>query len=213
MELFLDRVGKSYDDESIFEEVSYHFPSVGATAILGPNGCGKSTLLRIIAGLGTASRGRVILEDESGLQFSESDELVAHCSFSAPYMELPEELSLKVLLKFHFRFKTLMPGLDIFDLPERLRLKDQADQPVHQFSSGMKQRVKLGLALWTDTPFVLLDEPLTNLDAAGADWYLDLIRNHAANKHIIVASNRPDEYAFCDKVIRIEDFKPKNIGQ
>lgn len=208
MELFLDRVGKSYDDESIFEEVSCHFPGVGATAILGPNGSGKSTLLRIIAGLGTPSRGRVFLQDPSGKQFLESDKLVEHCSFSAPYMELPEELTLKILLKFHFRFKSLLRGLEIQYLPELLKLKDQIDQPVHQFSSGMKQRLKLGLAVWTTAPFVLLDEPLTNLDAAGVDWYHDLIQNHTGDKHIIVASNRPDEYDFCNKVIRIEDYKP-----
>lgn len=208
MELFLDRVGKSYDDESIFEEVSCHFTNVGATAILGPNGSGKSTLLRIIAGLGTASRGRVFLQEKTGEQFSESDKLVEHCSFSAPYMELPEELTLKVLLNFHFKFKSLTHGMELQALPGLLKLQDQINQPVHQFSSGMKQRLKLGLALWTEAPFVLLDEPLTNLDAAGAAWYHDLIQNYAENKHVIVASNRPDEYDFCDKVIRIEDYKP-----
>lgn len=76
-----------------------------------------------------------------------------------------------------------------------------AHKQIRYFSSGMKQRVKLAQAIFSDTPLLLLDEPCTNLDTDGIQLYLGLIKSHAVGKLVIVSSNDKQEYAFCDRCI------------
>jgi ABC-2 type transport system ATP-binding protein len=71
----------------------------------------------------------------------------------------------------------------------------------------MKQRLKLAQAFFSNTPILLLDEPTTNLDAEGTALYHQLIRDHTANKLVIISSNDKQEYDFCDEVIVIGDYK------
>lgn len=78
---------------------------------------------------------------------------------------------------------------------------------ISQFSSGMKQRLKLGLALLSEVPVVLLDEPTSNLDRKGIEWYQDLIDKFGQNRILIVCSNEPREYEFCQQKIVLEDYK------
>ena len=71
----------------------------------------------------------------------------------------------------------------------------------------MKQRVKLGISFYADTPMILLDEPATNLDKMGYDWYIEEIHQLIGEKIILVCSNRTDEYEFCKNSIDILDYK------
>ena len=75
----------------------------------------------------------------------------------------------------------------------------------------MKQRVKLGLAILSDTPALLLDEPVTNLDKAGIEWYRNLIDRNSDNRLILISSNSvSDEFDFCTAQIKMEDYKKVN---
>jgi ABC-type multidrug transport system ATPase subunit len=206
MVLSLNQLGKAYQDEWIFRGIDLQLAAPSSWAVLGPNGAGKSTLLRIMAGLSLPSTGSVSYTLADGRTLS-TQEALSLCSFTAPYLELPEELSLASLLGFHFRFRRLLPALRTADLPRLLLLEGKSQQPVSRFSSGMKQRLKLGVAVLTDAPFVFLDEPLTNLDEAGVRWYRDLILTHTADRCVIVASNRPEEHDFCEREIRVADYK------
>jgi len=78
---------------------------------------------------------------------------------------------------------------------------------IKNFSSGMKQRVKLALAFCSDTQILLLDEPTSNLDQQGVEWYLSLIEQCSSNRLVIVCSNQEQEYGFCDERINVEDYK------
>ena len=71
----------------------------------------------------------------------------------------------------------------------------------------MKQRVKLLLALGADVPLLLLDEPTTNLDEQGVEWYQALINKAATTQSVVVASNQPHEYAFCTQNIQVAAYK------
>jgi len=71
----------------------------------------------------------------------------------------------------------------------------------------MKQRVKLILAFLTQSSIILLDEPVTNLDDNGVEWYHQLVEKFSNNRLIIVASNRVDEYSFCKEKIYISHHK------
>ena len=97
-------------------------------------------------------------------------------------------------------------GLSLRELPKLWHLAQAADRPIKQYSSGMKQRVKLGLAICSESPILLLDEPLTNLDDDGKEWYYNMITKYGKNRMVAVASNRSDEYSFCVQTLNIQDF-------
>lgn len=202
----LQHISKRFQRYWIFKDVNYSFSSPGAYALLGPNGCGKSTLLRIIAGMQTPSLGKVIFQNNTGTPIP-ADELFKQVSFTAPGQEIVEELTLREFFDFHFSFKKLLPGLTIDQVITLTGLQHTADKPIGDYSSGMKQRVKLAQAICSDTPVLLLDEPCTNLDQAGIEQYREWIENYGRNRLIIVASNDPREYFFCKDHIVIEDYK------
>jgi ABC-type multidrug transport system ATPase subunit len=207
MRLDAQDLGRRYGRQWIFRRLSHVFEPDSATAILGPNGAGKSTLLSILAGQLLPSEGTVRYESAlSGkeLPVAEVPRQLAYC---APYLELPEDFTLLELLAFHTRLKPLQPGVSITDLVEIMYLQKARHQAVRTFSSGMKQRLKLGLALYAATPLLLLDEPTTNLDAQGAAWYLEHVAKVRAGRLVIVSSNVPAEYGFCDAQVRITDFQ------
>ncbi len=77
----------------------------------------------------------------------------------------------------------------------------------------MKQRLKLAIAFCSDTPMLMLDEPTSNLDTQGVDWYLNLVQKFASNRLTIICSNQIHEYNFCDEELIITDFKNKVIAE
>jgi ABC-type multidrug transport system ATPase subunit len=101
----------------------------------------------------------------------------------------------------------LLPGIRIPVLLERLGLLTAADKQIRYYSSGMKQRVKLGQAFFSDTPVLLFDEPTTNLDASGSALYHELIREYCQHRMVIVSSNDPLEYSFCETIINMSELK------
>lgn len=205
MVISLDGIGKRFRSQWIFRHVRLELLVDQSVAILGPNGSGKSTLLQILGGLLAPTEGTIHMTDKHLGQLPE-DELVSRVSFAAPYLELPEELSLNELLHHHHRFRRLGRGLELCELPKLWHLAQAADRPIKQYSSGMKQRVKLGLAICSESPILLLDEPLTNLDDESKEWYYRMISEYGEGRLVAVASNRPDEYAFCKKILNIQDF-------
>jgi ABC-type multidrug transport system ATPase subunit len=164
-------------------------------------------LLKILSGHLTPSQGKLLpfLNDT----LIPLDQLYKHISFAAPYMDLIEEFTLAETIRFHVQFKPLRNNMSVSDLMDLLKLQKSVNKPLKFFSSGMKQRVKLGLALYSDVPLVLLDEPTTNLDVDGADWYLEGINSLPKNTLLIVASNTPSDYESFDHKLFIKDYKKK----
>jgi ABC-type multidrug transport system ATPase subunit len=102
----------------------------------------------------------------------------------------------------------MVKGVTLPGITDRVGFKDPGHKPIRVFSSGMKQRVKLILALLSDVSIVLLDEPTMNLDETGTRWYLDLIGEMAKDRIIVVCSNlQHQETAFCKEKLFIEDYK------
>lgn len=205
MKISLENISKKFQRHWIFKDINYTFETPGTYALLGSNGSGKSTLLRIIAGMQSASKGK-ILHHLKGKQVA-VNAVFPHLSFCAPAMELIEELTLREFFHFHFGFKQPLPGLTEDTIIELTGLQSSAGKPIGDFSSGMKQRVKLAQAIFTDTPALLLDEPCTNLDQTGVEQYTAWMEQYAANRLVIVASNDVREYFFCKEKIDVEAFK------
>lgn len=205
MKIEVKGAGRRFNQEWIFRDFTYEFNSAGKYAVLGPNGSGKSTLLSVILGSLEPSEGTVAYSE--GSTEIPVEKIYKQVSFAAPYLDLIEEFTLQETIDFHFKFKQFYPGMNAGRLLELLGLAKAQDKALKYFSSGMKQRTKLALACCTDTPLLLLDEPTSNLDVQGIEWYHGLIKDFTADKLVFVGSNQETEYSFCDNFIRITDYK------
>jgi len=205
MTISLDKISKRFNREWIFRDINFETRKNSSIAIIGPNGSGKSTLLQIIAGNLLASSGNVTYSD-NGTTIPD-DKIYQYISFTAPYLDIIEEFTLDEFLKFHFKFKKLRSSVRIEELPEKLQLNGALHKEIKNFSTGMRQRVKLGITFFSDAPVMLLDEPTTNLDLKGLDWYYENIEIINKEKIIFVSSNSEKEYSFCREIINVLDYK------
>ena len=201
MQISLQQASKRFNKEWIFRNLDYTFELGQHYALIGNNGSGKSTLLQIIAGYSSLTKGTIYWSD------NDHTTIFQQISFAAPYLELVEEFTTMEQFDFHATFKTLQPSISVNDIIERIGLKNSAHKQIRYFSSGMKQRLKLALAILSDTPLLLLDEPCSNLDKEGYTLYAELIQQFAQHKLIIVGSNDPQEYPFCNQQVNLMDYK------
>ncbi len=204
MNISLHNVGRRFNKEWIFKKISYNFEAGKRYAILGPNGSGKSTLLSILMGNLTTSEGTIKYNDIKEVNI---EDVFQKISFAAPYLDLVEEFTLQETIAFHFQFKAYADGMNASEVMTLLGLEKSQDKALKYFSSGMKQRTKLVLACCAATPILILDEPTSNLDEQGVEWYLQLIDKFARDRMVVVGSNQIHEYDFCDYRLNISDYK------
>lgn len=196
MHLRLGDVGRRYNNRWVLRHINLDLRPDNHTVILGPNGSGKSTLVQLILGSLMPSEGIVEVTHQG--QLIADDERLGLFSLSAPYLELVEEFTLEELLNFHFKLISPRAGLQPAEMPSLAGLEPARNRQIRHYSSGMKQRVRLLLAVLSNTPCLLLDEPTANLDAKGIDWYQKLVTAHITGRTVVVASNSQEaEFGFC----------------
>ena len=171
MTISADKVGKRFLNSWIFRDISLELKSGVTYALIGHNGSGKSTLLQILAGYLSPSEGEVVFEQQGNKV--KRDDIHKFLSFCSPYTELIEELTLEEHLDFHQKFRPFVDSLDVNAVMEIMELEREWDKAVRFFSSGMKQRLKLALSILSQSGFILLDEPSTNLDQDSTQWFLE----------------------------------------
>lgn len=202
MRIEASNLSKRFNRDWIFKNVSVTVENYSSLAITGSNGSGKSTLLQVLSSMTAPTLGAVSFF--SGSQKIDDSELYKHISYVAPYQEIIEEMTLPELLQFHQSFKQLTIK-DSTAFAAYCGINKGQNKEIRNFSSGMKQRVKLGLALLSNTPLLFLDEPTSNLDEQGSKWYISEVNKLIGKKTIVVASNIPEEYGFATHVLRISD--------
>lgn len=205
MKINLLNAGKRFNREWIYRGVTLEFSSSNAYAITGPNGSGKSTILQAIGGMLQLSEGGIHYAVNNKQLASE--DVYQQVSFCAPYLDVIEEMTLLEFLHFHNQFKQLLPSVTIKNIVAEIGLEGAAGKQIRFYSSGMKQRVKLAQAIFSNTAIVLLDEPCSNLDSSGIELYHSLIQQYCQNRVVVVCSNDKVEYSFCQEVISITDYK------
>ena len=205
MKITLQNIGRRFNREWIFRNIDYTFNPGEAYAILGPNGSGKSTLLQVLNGSLTPSAGTIGYTLNG--QVIDAEKIYQQLSLAAPYLELIEEFTMDEMTDFHFKFKSYRAGMNKDAVIDLLNLQGGRNKMIKYFSSGMKQRLKLALAFCSDTPMLMLDEPTSNLDTQGVDWYLSLVQQFAADRLTIICSNQEHEYSFCKERLSISDYK------
>jgi len=205
MKISLTDAGKRFNRDWIFRHLTYEFSAGQSYAIIGPNGSGKSTLLQVLSGAMQVNEGNIQWTMDNGQWTSE--EIYKYISICAPYLELIEEMTLKEFLSFHHAFKPFLLSVTPEKIISLLGLEEAANKQIRNYSSGMKQRVKLAQAIFSDVPVVLLDEPCTNFDEAGVALYKQLINDYCKKRMVIVSSNDHHEYEFCSNKLNITDWK------
>ena len=201
--IVLEGLQKKFGKQHILQDVSYTFQTGSKTVILGSNGSGKSTLIKILSGSLEATEGSPVYTFEGSNVTAKSAGL--HVGIAAPYVALNPMFSLKETLAFHEQFCPFPEGFKLTDWLYKAGLAAHEDKRLSTFSSGMLQRVRLLLAVANDRPLLLLDEPLSNLDAEGVQFYTELISSFALSKTIIVGSNyQKDEYSYCTDELLLE---------
>lgn len=201
----LGNAGKRFNREWIFRKLSYTFSAGNAYAITGHNGSGKSTLLQCIAGSMGLNEGTLQVQLSNNTLPPET--IYRQVAICAPYLELIEEMTATEFLEFHRKFKPPLNNISIAEILEIISLEKAAGKQIRHYSSGMKQRLKLAQAFFSDTPVLLLDEPCTNLDQEGYRLYHQLVRNYCNNKLLIICSNEEMEIDFCHERLNIVDYK------
>lgn len=205
MKIVLENVSKRYGYEWIFRDVNFVFSKSDKVAIIGPNGSGKSTLVRILLGANDPSKGKIFFS-ENDAEIS-ADNVNDHFSFTGPYMDLISNFTLNEMVKFHFSFRELVAGVSRKDIADIALLSKAKYKELSKFSSGMQQRLKLTLALCSQSSCIILDEPTTNLDEDSKKWFEELLTKYLDDRILIIATNEKRDAQLCTRSLNIADFK------
>jgi ABC-type multidrug transport system ATPase subunit len=208
MKIKFSNAGKRFNREWIFRNADLEFNSSSSYAITGPNGSGKSTMLQCIGGMLQLSEGNIEYAINNRKVASEA--VYKQISFCAPYLDVIEEMTLVEFLQFHNQFKSFISNFSIEQIIEEIDLRNAINKQIRYYSSGMKQRVKLAQAIFSDVSIVLLDEPCSNLDTKGITLYHSLIEKYCKERLVIVCSNDEVEYNFTRDRISVLDLKKSN---
>ena len=205
MKIITENLGKKFRNEWIFRNLNYEFQSGESYTFIGANGSGKSTLMQVLSGFMPHSEG--LINYQCSQKSLTIDDYYKHLVIAAPYLELIEDFTLTEIIEFHVKFKPFKNNLPTNEFIDFIELPKAQNKEVKFFSSGMKQRVKLGLAFWSDCEILMLDEPTSNLDAEATSWYLRNVQEHSKNRLLFICSNQPSEYEFCKNILNIQDYK------
>ncbi|MCC6601276.1 MAG: ABC transporter ATP-binding protein [Crocinitomicaceae bacterium] len=206
MKIQAENIGKRFQNEWIFRKLSASFERGECVAINGSNGSGKSTLIQLLSGYLSPSEGRINWEKDGKSTAIES--LYREVAMSAPYMSLYDHFTLKENILFFSRFKSFRNGADPAGISQIMELKKSEDKQLRYFSSGMRQRAKLALAILADTPLLFLDEPCSHLDARATKWYQELLLSNIEQRLVFIASNdQQNETFLCTGRIIMEQLK------
>ncbi len=206
LQIGLSGIGKRFN-RWVFREVDLELHSGVRYGVIGHNGVGKSTLLRIISGYMSPTEGQVTYLQNGKLL--DPQRAALNVGYVAPYINLISELTVREMLNFHLRFKPVFEVVsDIDTFLHRIHLQTHADVFVGDLSSGLMQRLKLGIMVLSRTMVLLLDEPTSYLDLAGKQWYYELLDEFAPGRLVIVASNDPEDLVACEEMIDMVRYVP-----
>ncbi len=212
-------VSKSYDQALVVDGVSLDIPANGVTAIIGPNGAGKSTLLSMIARLLPMSAGAITID---GLDVSRTpgDTLARKLAILRQDNHTSARLSVFDLVSFgrYPHSKGRLTATDRANVDEALGflgLDDLRDRFIDELSGGQRQRAYVAMVLAQDTEFVLLDEPLNNLDMKHAVTMMQLLRRASrelGKTVVLVLHDINFASVYADHIIAMRDGRLAHAG-
>lgn len=204
--LTAENVTQTFGRRLIFKDINFSFSEGIIYGLTGSNGSGKSTLAKILCGIVSQTRGKII-HNYKGKKV-EPEKLHEYLGFVSPYLVLYDEFTAEENLRIISKIRG-----NNFDekraeyLLNEFNLYDRKDDLLKTYSSGMKQRVKFMFALIHSPKLLILDEPTSNLDELGKGKTYELIRAVSSDTLTIIASNERSDLELCSDKINIEDFK------
>jgi ABC-type multidrug transport system ATPase subunit len=211
IDLTCDNLGKKYEDKIIFRDLSFKLENKSSLVVTGKNGSGKSTLIKILANVIKESRGSYIIRINEKEILRENFFRIT--GFLSPYLNLYDELTgyenLEFFYTLKFRNKISKTSLEekIKFILEEVNLYPRRNEFMKNYSSGMRQRLKLAFAVINEPLLLLLDEPRTNLDNEGIDVVYKFANRQRENGILIIATNEIEDTNLCEEKINIENFK------
>jgi heme exporter protein A len=202
--LKVSKLCKYYSSTLLFKDISFELGPGEILGITGWNGSGKSTLLRIIAGLVRPSAGQVQMSYEN--EPIPKDSRRKFLGMVAPALALYEELTALENMEFFCRVRGVPYDREhCLHIMERVGLTEHAYKMCRNYSSGMKQRLKLVQALLHEPPLLLLDEPGCNLDSKGIRIVEEITADQRRFGMTVIASNEKREVDYADRVINLSE--------
>lgn len=202
--LKVSQVGKYYATTLLFKDISFELRPGEILAIAGWNGSGKSTLVRIIAGLVRPSMGQVEMFFKDQPVPKESRRHFV--GMVAPALSLYDELTALENMEFFARVRGLSYDRKrCLETMDAVGLAEHSRKICRNYSSGMKQRLKLAQALLHNPPLLLLDEPGSNLDSRGIEVVEEITRKQRQVGMTVIASNEKRELDYADRVINLSE--------
>jgi len=213
--LGLDRVGKRYGHSVAVEDFSLDVAQGELVVLLGPSGCGKTTTLRMVAGFVAASAGDISLDGQSilGLPPHKRDLGLVFQSYALfPHLTVARNVAFGLEMRGVGRAAR---DSRVADMLRLTRLETLADRFPRQLSGGQQQRVALARALAIEPRVLLLDEPLSNLDAAlRADVGRDirLLQRSSGLTTVMVTHDQDEAMAMADRLVVMRDGRVQQAG-
>jgi multiple sugar transport system ATP-binding protein len=213
--LELTNISKAYGATLVLDDVSLSMEGREFLAFLGPSGSGKSTLLRIIAGLETLDAGEVRLDGQRIDTLAPGDRGVAmvfqHYALY-PHMTVRENMAFGLK---NARVPKEEIESRVAEAARVLEIEEQLDKKPGQMSGGQRQRVAIGRAIVKHPKLFLLDEPLSNLDAAlrmRTRIELAQMRNRVDAAFIMVTHDQAEAMTLADRIVVMNDRKIQQVG-
>lgn len=216
----LVNITKKYNDKIVLNNINIEFPKGKVTAIIGPNGSGKSTLLNIMARVIKQDLGEIIFEG-SNLKNLKNNDISKKISILSQTNNISMKLTVKELVSFG-RFPHSGNRLDEKDLKiideaiEYMGLKDIENKFIDELSGGQKQRAYISMVIAQDTDYILLDEPINNLDILYSNNTMKIIRNlcDKLNKTVIVVLHEINYASFySDYIVVLKNGNLEKFGK
>lgn len=211
----VEQLDKSYGATSIFRDIDFAAARGEFVTLLGPSGCGKTTLLRIIAGLLQADTGTLTFEgrDLTDMPARERNFGIVFQSYSLfPNMTVAENVGYGLRIRKAARSQITQRVGQLLDL---IRMASMADRYPWQLSGGQQQRVALARALTVDPRLILLDEPLSALDARVRDEMrqeIHDVQRRLGIPTIMVTHDQEEALTLADKVVCMNNGVIEQIG-
>lgn len=212
-------ISKQFGDRVILDEISLSFPKGKITSLIGSNGAGKSTLLSIISRLLSQDNGNVFVNEKNSSDYKNSV-LAQHLSILKQFNNIELKLTVKELVSFG-RYPYSQGRLKkqdhqkIAEAIEFLDLEEIQEAYLDELSGGQRQRAYLAMVVAQDTDYVLLDEPLNNLDMRHSVQIMRILRRlteELGKTVIIVLHDINFASHYSDYIAALKDGKVKYFG-
>ena len=214
-ELRLDNVGRQFGSVNALKDVSLNIGRGEFIALLGPSGCGKSTALNCLAGLLPTTRGAIWLDDRriDTLRPEERGFGMVFQSYALfPHMNVRKNIGFGLRMKGRPKAEIEKKVADALSL---VRLQTQAEKLPGQLSGGQQQRVAIARAIVIEPPLVLMDEPLSNLDAKlriEMRQEIRRIHNQLGATTIYVTHDQDEALSLADRIVVLRDGMIRQVG-